>query len=268
MPTPDVLAEIAAEVNADPSSLALILHGSRATGDASAGSDYDLIRIVTDEAYEERKAAGALLERREVIDAPKADVLYQSPSRLDWLADNPGWWTATYATAHVIVDKTGSIGGRVRDIVERGGEVAFSRVAEEYDSYLNSFVRSLKSWRRGDEVGGRLHAAQSALYLLPTLFGLERRWMPYFDSLTVRLPEIEEAQGWEAGFLSAAILQLLGTGEPALQQRLEARVEDLLASRGVLHEWGDDLEPLKLLRFGSQGGCCMSQGLTPSTRAG
>jgi predicted nucleotidyltransferase len=254
MPTPDVLAEIAAEVEADPSSLALILHGSRATGDAAAGSDYDLIRIVTDEAYERRKAAGGLPERREVVDAPYADVLYQSPSQLDWLADNPGWWTATYAPARVIVDKDSSIGERVRGIVERGGEVAFSRVAEEYDSYLNSFVRSLKSWRRGDEIGRRLHAAQSAFHLLPTLFGLERRWMPYFDSLTVRLPEIEGAQGWEVGFLGAAILQLLGTGEPALQQRLEARVEDLLASRGVLHEWGDDLEPLKVLRFGSQMG--------------
>ena len=170
------------------------------------------------------------------------------------MAENPGWWTATYATARVIVDKNGSVGERMRAIVERGGEVAFSRVAEEYDSYLNSFVRSLKSWRRGDEFGGRLHAAQSAFHLLPTLFGLERRWMPYFDSLTVRLPEIEDAQGWEAGFLGAAILQLLATGEPALQQRLEARVEDLLASRGVLHEWGDDLEPLKLPGFGAQMG--------------
>jgi hypothetical protein len=61
---------------------------------------------VTDEAYESRKAAHTLLERRESNDGPKADVLYQGVSRLKWLADNPDWWTATYVTAHIIVDKT------------------------------------------------------------------------------------------------------------------------------------------------------------------
>lgn len=250
----DVLAELVGEVESDASSLGLILHGSRAMNDERADSDYDLIRIVTDDAYERRKADGALLERRESQDRPKADILYQSPSRLHWLAENPGWWTATYATARVIVDKTGDIESHVHDIVERGGDFAFANVGESYDSYLNSFVRSLKSWRRGDELGGRLHAAQSALFLLPTLFGLERRWMPYLDSLTAQLPEIEEAQGWEAGSLRAAVLELLGDGAPAFQQRLEARVEALLASRGIQHDWGNDLEPLKALRFGSQAG--------------
>jgi predicted nucleotidyltransferase len=254
MPTNDVLADFVREVEADASSLALLLHGSRATGDGRPDSDYDLIRIVTDEAYEQRKAAGALLERRESPSRPKLDVLHQSPSRLAWLADNPGWWTATYATARVIVDKTGDIELRVTELVRRGGDVAFEKVAEMYDSYLNSFVRSLKAWRRRDELGGRLHAAQSALYLLPALFGLERCWMPYFDSLAARLPQIEAAQGWEEGFLRAAIVELLETGDPAFQQELEARVEGLLAARGVAHEWGNDLEPLKALDFGSQAG--------------
>jgi hypothetical protein len=37
-----------------------------------------------------------------------------------------------------------------------------------------------------------------------------------------------------------------------LQQELELRVEALLDSRGIAHEWGpeDDLEPLKQHRFG------------------
>jgi Nucleotidyltransferase domain len=251
MPMHDVLAELAAEVEADARSLALMLHGSRAIGDARPDSDYDLIRIVTDEAYEEREAAGTLFERRELPSAPKVDVLYQSPGRLSWLAENPGWWTATYARARVIVDKTGEIEARVHAIVERAGELAFENVAQAYDSYLNSFVRSLKSWRRGDNLGGRLHAAQSARYLLAALFGLERSWMPYFDSLDATLPAIETAQGWEDGFLRTALLELLETGDPAFQQQLEARVEDLFAGRGVSHEWGDDLEPLKALEFES-----------------
>jgi len=219
-------------------------------GNHRADSDYDLIRVVTDEAYEQRKTAGTLFERQGSDDGPKADVLYQSVRRLKWLAENPAWWTATYTTARVIVDKDGDIELLVRAIVERAGEAAFAKVPETYDSYLNSFVRSLKSWRRGDDPGGRLHAAQSALYLLPTLFGLERSWMPYFDSLTERLPEVEDAQGWEPGFLCAAVKRLLETGDPTFQQQLEARIEDLLASRGLRHEWGDDLEPFKGLGFG------------------
>jgi predicted nucleotidyltransferase len=254
VPTHDVLAEFVREVEADASSLGLLLHGSRATDDARHDSDYDLIRIVTDEAYEQRKAAGSLLERRESSSRPKIDILYQSPRRLAWLADNPGWWTATYTRARVIVDKTGDIAASVNALVERSGDIAFDKVAETYDSYLNSFVRSLKSWRRGDELGGRLHAAQSALYLLPALFGLERCWMPYFDSLAAALPRIEAAQGWEEGFLRAAVIELLETGDPGFQQQLEARVERLLAERGVAHEWGDDLEPLKALDFGLQLG--------------
>ena len=52
MPTHDVLVEFVREVEADASSLGLLLHGSRATDDARQNSDYDFIRIVTDEAYE------------------------------------------------------------------------------------------------------------------------------------------------------------------------------------------------------------------------
>jgi len=248
----DIPAEFAAEVEADPSTLGLILHGSRATGVQRPDSDYDLIRVVTDEAYEARKAAGTLLERSASDREPYADVLYQSPSRLRWLADNPGWWTDTYATARVVVDKSGEVRTLVNAIVDRAGEAAFANVPQAYDAYLNSFVRSLKAWRRGDELGGRLHAAQSAVHVLETLFGLERCWLPYLDALAGRLGEIEEAQGWEPGFLRGAVLQLLDHGDPVLQQRLEARAESLLAARGVQHEWGDDLEPLKALHFGRQ----------------
>ena len=48
--THDVLADVAAEVNADAFSMGLVLHGSRATGVERPDSDYDLIRVVTDEA--------------------------------------------------------------------------------------------------------------------------------------------------------------------------------------------------------------------------
>jgi hypothetical protein len=254
IPTPDVLADVAAEVNADSFSLGLVLHGSRAIGVERPDSDYDLIRVVTEQAYDARKAAGTLLEHVTLQAGPKADVLYQSPGRLRWIADNPDWWTATYISARVIVDKAGDVEELVRRIVERADAAAAERVAEAYDAYLNSFVRSLKAWRGGDDLGDRLHAAHSTQYLLQSLFGLERRWLPYFDALKASLPEIERAQGWDPGFLRTAILELLHSGDPAFQQELERRVEDLMSSRGVRHEWGSDLEPLKALRFGSERG--------------
>ena len=84
---------------------------------------------------------------------------------------------------------------------------------------------------------------------MQALFGLEHRWPPYLDALEPELPAIEAAQGWENGFLRAALLRLAGDGDPAFQQELEARVEALMAERGFQHDWGDDLEPLKVLRF-------------------
>jgi hypothetical protein len=232
--------ELLRDVEADPATLGLVLHGSRATGAERATSDYDLIRVVTDEEYERRDPH---------VKDGVTDVVLQTPTRLRRLAGEPGWYTALFLSARVLVDKTGEVAELVLAIVEGANEAAYAAVAEEYDGYLNCWTRSLKAWRRGDDLGGRLHAAQSTLYLVRLLFGLEHRWPPYLDALEPELPAIERAQGWEDGFLRAALLQLAGDGDPAFQQQLEARVEALLAARGFAHGWGDDLEPLKAFRF-------------------
>jgi hypothetical protein len=147
----------------------------------------------------------------------------------------------------VLVDSGGQLRELAGEIVVKAGEQAFAELAETYDAYLNCFVRSLKAWRRGDELGGRLQAAESCLYLVRLLFALERRWPPYHDQLGAPLGELEAAQGWEAGFLGGALVRVLGTGDPSFQQELELRVEALMESRGIAHEWGpeDDLQPLK-----------------------
>jgi hypothetical protein len=228
--------ELLREVEADPDTLGLVLHGSRAAGSEREGSDYDLVRVVTDEAYERGP-----VHRKQ----GDTDVILQTPARLRRLADDRGWWTASFLGARVLVDKTGEIEPLIRAIVDKANEAAYAGVPEAYDGYLNSWVRSLKAWRRGDELGGRLHAAQSAVDLVKALFGLERRWPPYLDALEPELPAIERAQGWEPGYLRAALLRLLDEGDVAFQRRLEARVEALMDARGFAHDWGSDLEPLK-----------------------
>jgi hypothetical protein len=245
----DLPREFVDDARANSPTLGLIVHGSRAVGVAREDSDYDVIRVVTEDEYARRKEADALLERRRPVGSPYVDILYQSPGGLEWHAANPGPWTATYTSARVVLDKTGQVADLVRAIVEAAGQRAYDAVPESYDSYLNSFVRSMKSWRRADELGGRLHAAESALYLVKTLFGLERRWPPYHDMVFAELAEIEAAQGWGEGELGPVLLRLVCTGDPTLQQKLEQRVESLLRERGFEHEWGGDLEPLKALRF-------------------
>ncbi len=82
-----------------------------------------------------------------------------------------------------------------------------------------------------------MHAAASADALIRTLFGLESTWPPYHDGLSAHLPQLETAIGWPAGYLSHALLQLVRDGDPVFQQRLEERVERLMTSRGIAHEW-------------------------------
>lgn len=245
-----LLDEIAAEVRDDPESIGLILHGSRAAGVHGPESDYDLVRVVTDASYAARSERGELREKRSGR-GPGADVVYACPERLRLHAGAPDGYTGMFVTAQVVVDKDGAAAALVREISEGAGRLARADLEELYDGYLNCFVRSLKAWRRGDELGGRMQAAESCLYLVRLLFALEERWPPYHDQLRGPLRELEQRQGWEQGFLGASLTEVLDTGDPSFQQELELRVEALMESRGIAHQWGpdDDLEPVKALRF-------------------
>jgi hypothetical protein len=242
-----VLDEITREVEADATSVGLILHGSRAAGNARDDSDFDLMRVVTDETY---PARATLREKRAGADGIGADVFYSSPGRLAALAEQPDWQVGMLVTGRVLVDR-GPLAALVETTLKRAGEHANARLDDRYDDYLNCFVRSLKAWRRGDELGARMQASESALHLVRTLFALESRWHPYHDQLAEPMRELEVAQGWREGELAEGLLRLVRDAEPTFQQELELRVEQLLESRGIAHQWGpqDDLQPLKEHRF-------------------
>ena len=250
VPDDPFLADLIETVRDDPQSLGLLLHGSRALGQNRADSDYDLIRIVTAEAYEARRAAGALVEKYAPDGIHKADVLYQTPSRIGAYVMEPGWYTPTYLSARILFDRTGEIRVLLARLAAESGRIARERLAANYDDYLNCFVRSIKAARRDDGLGRRLHAAASADALMRTLFGLQSKWPPYHDGLSAHLPQLETALGWPPGYLSDALLRLVRDGDPAFQQQLEERVELLMTESGIAHEWAvDELEPLKTLRF-------------------
>jgi predicted nucleotidyltransferase len=241
-----LLDEIAAEVRDDPESIGLILHGSRAAGLHGPESDYDLVRVVTDASYAARSQRDELREKR-----PGLDIVYASPERLRLRAESTDGYTPMFVTARVVADTGGELGALLESIVANAGKRAFEELDELYDDYLNTFVRSLKAWRRGDELGGRMQAAHSCLSLVRLLFAAEQRLPPYHDQLRAGLEELERVQGWGEGFLAEALVRMLATGDPTFQQQLELRVEALLESRGIAHQWGpeDDLAPVKAHRF-------------------
>ena len=240
-----ILDELIGEVTADPESIGLILHGSRAAGVDGPGSDFDLLRVVTEETYAARRADDQLRERRP--GPPKADIAYSSRERLRLGAETTDGYTPMFVNARVVADTDGEVASLVAAIVANAGARAWDDLGELYDDYLNCFFRSLKAWRRGDELGARMQAAQSCLVLVRLLFAAERRLAPYHDQLRTPLAELEREQGWDEAYLSKTLTRVLATGDPTLQQELERRVEALFDGRGIAHQWGpeDGLDVVK-----------------------
>ncbi len=245
-----LLATLVEEAADNPATLGLLLTGSRSVGHSMPDSDYDLVWVLTDRAYEDRSQAGGTRERRKLNGGALADVVYSCPQNLGQIAREPGWWTPGYATARVLVDKTGEV-ERLLDVIavippDRAAGVA----ADAFDGYLNAFVRSVKAWRRGDELGARLQAAESVTYLVRALFALEGLWAPYHDRIAGRLGVLD-AQGWAPGSLQRTLFELVRSGDPRLQQRLEREVEALMAARGITPDpdWDDTLQRVRAYRF-------------------
>jgi hypothetical protein len=89
------------------------------------------------------------------------------------------------------------------------------------------------------------------MHLVRTLFSLARRWPPYHDRLISQL-ELLKDQGWPTGYLHEALLALVSTGDPKLQQEIEGQVESLLRRSGygsVVDAWGGEIEGVKAFRF-------------------
>lgn len=248
--TPDgVLSELVGEVLSDGDAVGLLLNGSRAFDTGRLDSNYDLVWIVDDAAYRRRSEKEALRELRLRGDSPTIEIAYESVETLRQLAGDGDSSLEAFASALVLVDKTGELASLTGAITARAGARARQRVGEEYDSYLNGFAHSLKSWSKGDDLGTRAHAAESCLHLVRALFGLEGRVAPYPDQWSARLAELDDAQGWQPAFFHGAVLRLLYAPDPPFQQMLERRVGRLMELRGIRHRWRADLQRLRAARY-------------------
>lgn len=211
--------------------IGLVLTGSRAFGAITPESDYDGAFVVPDpvlELYTEQGAPPHGITLHPPV--ATADLWHVSPRTL-----RPehvvAWMRPAWAEARVLYDRTGEVAPIIAALRLMGPEVARAEAAAWYDTYLNGLYRLLKAWRRGDELGGRLEAAQTADSLLHLLFALERHWRPYSSQLTLRLDALA-GQSWQPDDVRRLLLDLITTGDPRRQQDVARRVITLLHDRG------------------------------------
>jgi len=220
----------------------VLLIGSRASGSAMAGSDYDFIWVLTDGGMAARTARG----ERQQLKEGEIDVGYVAVGRIRERVQDLDWATRALISAEIVFDRTGELAAVLAQMRESAGERARAEVASAYDAYLNSYTRSLKAWRRQNELGGRMHAVESIAALVRTLYGLAGRWPVYHDELERELPELETEVGID---VLEDLRRIAATGDPSVQQQLETRVEKFMADREVLHEWEDELDRLRDWQF-------------------
>jgi hypothetical protein len=196
-----VLAALVRDADADPETVAVILGGSRSVGHERPDSDYDV--------YYVRTVPGTVASQPNV----------ETPTiTLDELRTiEPYWWTDGMVQGRVLLDKTG---GELTEILARLGAAQDASVP--YDAYLNAFVRGKAASLRGDELGARLHAADSVRYLAEALAALEGRRPRFHDRLAGTLGE------WEP-----RLLAILRDPSVEAQQALYADVREVMESHGV-----------------------------------
>jgi hypothetical protein len=210
------------QAKGDPDAVALLLFGSAASGSAHEESDLDVFYVHRGKPLPPRERRGRL----EIV-----------PTTLALLRAAPGWLKPALAYAQTLWDET----GEVESVLAAARTVSHDEAAETYDGYLNDFYRSMKAWRNGNELAGRIECGRSLRYLGELLFALDG----------VRAPYPKEWQG-KLGELEPLILEVARTGAPHLQQDLCVRVRERAAQRGYAHvyeAWAGDIDRVLAFEF-------------------
>ena len=206
----------------DPNAVALVLFGSAASGSAHAESDLDVYYVLRDEPLPPRERRGRL----EIV-----------PTTVELMRSAPDGQKPALAYARILWDET----EEVLLVLEAARTISHAETAELYDGYLNDFYRSLKAWRVGNELAGRIECGRSLRFLGELLFALDG----------VRAPYPKEWEG-NLGDLEALILEVARGGEPRLQQELCVHVRERAAQQGYSHvydAWDGDIDRVLAFEF-------------------
>jgi hypothetical protein len=236
----EAYAELRALARNDPNVVGLFLGGSRGKGLGTPRSDYDVYLIVNKKVGEYRRHFPFRQD-----DDPQVVVLSLAEFRRHAeIGSETEWNRYTFAHVTAVLDKTGEI----QQLLDEKGvlprEAAHGIAAEALDAYINSYYRSAKNFRDGDELAGRLDAAESVPYFLVTLFALHERVRPYNKYLRWELEQHPlPGEQWSVERL-LPLLEAVSSGDLAAQRSLFRDVELLARERGhgdVIDGWGDDV---------------------------
>lgn len=222
-----VIAALRAEGAADPDVLGILVTGSRGVGAVTAESDYDAIFVVSDETRDRYTRENREPPRGRTLDPTidTADIQWHECPRT--LRE---YNTFGVDVCRVVYDRTGELTALAEELSRMPEQQARETVESSYEAYLNLVYRSLKCWRRGDELGARLPAAQSVDALMQTLFALDRSWAPFASRLYLHLDKLS-GQGWQPGELRTMLLNLLTASDPHRQQAYARRIDTLMMER-------------------------------------
>lgn len=213
---------LVSEAQEDPDAVALVLFGSAASGSANAESDLDVFYVRHGEPLPPRERRGRL----EIV-----------PTTVELLRAAPDWLKPAVAYGRTIWDET----GEVESVLVAARTISHDETAELYDGYLNDFYRSMKAWRSGNELAGRIECGRSLRFLGELLFALDGVRAPYPKEWPGKLGEVEPL-----------ILEVARTGAPGLQQELCVRVRERAAQRGyspVYEAWTGDIDHVLAFEF-------------------
>jgi predicted nucleotidyltransferase len=209
------LVALSTQARSDPDAVALVLFGSAASGSAHEESDLDVFYV---------RRAGPLPPRE------RRGRLEIVPTTVEELREAPDWLKPAVAYGQVIWDETGELG----PVLAAARAISHDETAALYDGYLNDFYRSMKAWRRGNELAGRIECGRSLRFLGELVFALDGVRAPYPKEWPGKLGEVEPL-----------ILEVARTGAPRLQQQLCRQVREQAARRGYAHvydAWMGDID--------------------------
>jgi predicted nucleotidyltransferase len=215
------LNELLEQAKSDPDAVGLVLIGSYASGTADEESDLDVLYVMRDGVVPPPR------ERRGRVEFV--------PTALDGLRNAPDWFKPALAHARVLLDESGDVVAAI----EAARRVSRDETAELYDGYLNDLYRSLKAWRRGNELAGRIEAGRSLRYLGELLFALGGTRGPYPKDWPGKLGELEPL-----------VLEVARTADPTTQQKLARRVRALARDyEDVYAGWEGEIDRVLGLDF-------------------
>jgi hypothetical protein len=210
----ELVQPILDEAERDDNVVGVLIKGSQAMGMADEESDWDVVVVLLQGEPSQKKDG-----RLELI-----------TTTLERVRAVSSWELPALAHSRVLLDKTGELA----EAVEAAGQLTRKELAELYDGYLNDFYRSLKSWRRGRELGARIMCGRSLWWLGDFLIALEGKRAPYTEYWGGRLGELEPL-----------ILEVARTADPRRQQELQAAVEQIATAHGfrdVYDAWDGDID--------------------------